>query len=71
MGPLARLGQLLRVTQEHEVGGSASDSQDVGQRELAGLIDHESANAASELFSGPKPCGTCHDVQLAVFEPVR
>ena len=68
MGPLARLGQLLRVAQEHEVGGSAGDCQDVGQGELAGLVDDERVNAVRELFSGPQPCGPGHDVQLTVLE---
>ncbi len=39
--PLSDLRKLLRVTEQEEAFGGAGDGQGIGQRELAGLVNHQ------------------------------
>ena len=68
MGGLARLGQLLRVAEQHEVRRRARHGQDVGQGQLPGLVDEERVDAVRELLAGPQPRRARHDVELPVLE---
>ncbi len=71
MGGLARLSQLLRVADQDDVPGRARHSQNVGQRQLARLIDEQRVHAALELGPGPHPRGARDDVELTVLESLR
>jgi hypothetical protein len=46
---LARLRELLRITDQHQVRRGAGHGQDVGQRELPRLVDEQGIRAAREL----------------------
>ena len=65
---LARMGELLRVAQKHEVARRACDREYVGQGHLAGLVHEQRVNAALELRPGPHPGRACRYVQVAVCE---
>ena len=67
---LGGLGELLRVADEHEVAGRPGDGQDVGERELSGLVDDEVVEAAGEVGPGEEPRRSGDDVDRALVEGV-
>jgi hypothetical protein len=63
---LARLSQLLRIAQQHQVPGRADHGQDVGQRQLPRLIHEQGVHAGRQAAARPQPGGARGHVQLAV-----
>jgi hypothetical protein len=68
VGGLAGLGELLRITNHNEVLRGACDGEDVGQGQLARLVDEQGAGVAAELRAGSYPGGCGGYVQAAVAQ---
>jgi hypothetical protein len=68
VGGLARLGQLLRVAQQHQVPGRAGHGQDVGQRQLTGLVHEQGVDAVGHPGARPEPDRARSHVELAVAQ---
>ena len=49
MHALGHLGELQRIAEENQVAGGRAHGQRVGERHLAGLVDHEVVERAVQL----------------------
>ena len=65
---VARLGQLLRVAQQHQVPGRAGHGQDVGQRQLPRLVHEQGVHAVGHAGARPQPDRARGHVELAVAQ---
>ena len=68
--PLKRLVELLRIAEQHKVGGARRGGNSVGQGHLAGLVDEEHVDAPDHVVSRPKPGSATDHVERAVVEAV-
>lgn len=65
MQSLRRLGQLLRVAEEHHGLGGACHCHGVGEGELAGFVDHQDVDGARHVGMRPQPGGSAHERGIA------
>ena len=68
---LRRLVQLLRIAQQDEAVGGARHGDDIGQGDLAGLVDEEHVDGIAHAGRGPQPRGTRGEVGASVVAGVR
>ena len=67
---LGRLGELLRVAEQHHRAGRPEHGDRVGQRELARLVDDEHVDGAAQVGAGPQP-GRSRRPACADRDPAR
>ena len=58
---LGRLGQLLRVAQQHEGPRGRGDGDGVGEGELAGLVDDQHVDGLAHVLARPEPGGAADE----------
>ena len=64
---LDRLPQLHLVADEDDVARGSAGGDEVGQRHLPGLVDHEEVERAFPLFPGEEPSRTRHELGVVRY----
>ena len=70
MGALRDLGELQRIAEQDHVAGRGADGDRVGERDLAGLVDHQVVERAVELGAREEPRRARDELNLGIVEPL-